>query len=392
MILVSTNGGGSLDRYSQELASRLDVPQIDTDVYQSISERFNLSIASTAAVRALRGDIRFIRRLRSLDGPLHLPNHHLGRHGRFLSAPYVITVHDLIRYFDLYRRRPLIHRPNLRDRFYLRLDVAGIRRAEAVIAVSQTTRYDLVEHLGILPERVFMVYEGVDHRRFRPVEDRPFDFPYVLFVGSEHPRKNLGTLFQAFAALKATGAYPDVKLVKVGKPGGDEDSFRDRTLEQLRRLGIESEVLLAGYVPDEDLPAFYSGAVCTVLPSLYEGFGLPVVEAMACGSPVIVSSAGSLPEIAGDAALIVSPRDVEGFTRGMQRLLDDPALRETLRTAGLERAPQFDWDRAARETMEVYRTVEGRLAAPAAREPVPAVVSSLSAAQTPGTAPQSPHH
>lgn len=361
MILVATTGGGSLDRYSQELATRLDIPKLYTDVYQSIAERFNVPIASPAAASALYGDVRFVQKLRGLDGPVHLPNHHLGRYGRFLSVPYLITVHDLIRYFDMHRKRPLIHRPNLRDRAYLRLDIAGIRAATAIIAVSHTTKYDLVEHLGIPEDRIHVVYEGADHQRFRPAEARPFEFPYILFVGSEHPRKNLGNLFQAFARLKQDGAYPELKLVKVGKPGGSEDRFRERTLRQLRQLGIESDVILAGFVADEDLPAYYSGAVCTVMPSLYEGFGLPVVEAMACGSPVIVSSSGSLPEVAGDAALVVSPRDVEGLKSAMSRLLQDPRLAGELRTRGLERASLFDWDRAARETEMVYQEVELQL-------------------------------
>src|SRR5216683_2970122 len=124
MILVATTGGGSLDRYSQELARRLDVPKLYTDVYQTVAERFNVPLFSRAAVSALAGDLRFLRALRAVEGPVHLPNHHLGRYGRFLSVPYVITVHDLIRYFDLHRQRPLIHRPNRRDRVYLRLDIS----------------------------------------------------------------------------------------------------------------------------------------------------------------------------------------------------------------------------------------------------------------------------
>jgi glycosyltransferase involved in cell wall biosynthesis len=357
MLFVTTTGAGSLDRYSQELAARLDGPKLYTDVYQAVAERFNVPLLGAAAIEALGGDIRFIRRLRAQTEPIHLPNHHLARYGRFVSVPYIVTVHDLIRFFDLHRRQPLIHRPNLRDRVYLRLDVAGIRRAQAIIAVSQTTKYDLVEHLGIPPERVSVVYEGVDHERFYPVEARPYAFPYILFVGSEHPRKNLPVLFEAFAALKARGLSPELKLVKVGAPGGKEAGFRQDTLAHVRRLGIESDVVFTGHVPDDDLRAYYSGAVCTVMPSLYEGFGLPTVEAMACGSAVIVSSGGSLPEIAGDAALVVSPRVAAAWAQSMGSLLEDSLLRSELQERALRRASAFSWDRAAEETLEVYRAV-----------------------------------
>ncbi len=369
MILVTTTGGGSLDRYSQELASRLDVPKLETDVYQSIAEQFNIPLASPAAVRALTGDIGFIRQLRSIDQPVHLPNHHLGRYGRFLAVPYVITVHDLIRYFDMHRHRPFIHHPNFRDRLYLRMDVLGIRKAAAIIAVSNTTKYDLIEHLGIPEERIHVIYEAVDHAQFHPVEACPTDFPYILFVGSEHPRKNLSTLFAAFAELKRSGRYPDLKLVKIGKAGGAEARFRDHTLRQLRRLGIESDVVLTGHVTPDELTAYYSHALATVMPSLYEGFGLPTIEAMACGSPVVVSSAGSLPEIAGDAAVIVSPHDVTGLARALQSLIDDERLRAHLRERGLHRAADFDWGRMAQETAQIYREVEERMPRPAADIP-----------------------
>lgn len=358
MLLVTTMGGGSMDRYSQELAKHLDVPTIESDVYQSIAERFNVPLTSGASMSAIRGDVSFIRQLRSVDQPVHLPNHHLGRYGTFLRTPYVITVHDLIRYFDMRRHQPLIHRPNFRDRLYLRMDVAGIQRAAAIIAVSETTKYDIVEHLGVPVQRVHVVYEGVDHAAFRPVEARTADGRYILFVGSEHPRKNLDALFTAFAQIKAVPDYEDLKLVKVGKPGGGEYRFRDRTLRRLRQLGIESEVQFAEYVSQDELVAYYSGAVCTVMPSLYEGFGLPTIEAMACGSPVVVSSGGALPEIAGDAALIVSPRDVRGLARTLRRILDDEPLRRDLRARGLRRAQEFSWERTARETQEVYRKVE----------------------------------
>jgi glycosyltransferase involved in cell wall biosynthesis len=358
LLLVATIGGGSMDAYSQNLGDHLPVSKLFTDIYQQVAELFNVPLLSGTAATAVWQDIGFIRKLRRGHEALHLPNHHLGRYGRFLSVPYVVTVHDLIRYFDLRGWGPFIHRPNLRDRLYLHLDYAGIRRATAIIAVSQTTKRDLVHYLNIPEERIFVTYEGIDHECFQPVGRRLIDAPYVLFVGSEHPRKNLVSLLRAFRCLKDDVDFRDLKLVKVGAAGGRESPFRQQTLAQIAELGLEQEVLLTGQVPTEDLVAYYSGAACLVLPSLYEGFGFPPVEAMACGCPVIVGNAGALPEIAGDAALIVEPRDVQGLAGGIRHILLDKPAREDFVYLGLKRASQFSWERTAQETLAVYQAVE----------------------------------
>ncbi|RJQ10585.1 MAG: glycosyltransferase family 1 protein [Dehalococcoidia bacterium] len=367
MILVTTSGTGSMDQYASALAERLpEVRQLPTNVYEHSVRRFNQSLVSAGTLRSLYLDVEFVRLLRAQDDAIHFPNHHLARYGRFLKQPYVVTVHDLIRYFDLQRRTPLIHRPNLRDRLYLGLDYGGIRHASAVIAVSLTTKADLVEHLGVDESSVHVVYEGVDHRQFRPVDARPFEFPYLLFVGSEQPRKNLAALIEAFARLKRSGAHPDLRLVKVGAPGGRESNFREETQRLVEKYRVSESVILDDRVHPEALPAYYAGAECTVMPSLYEGFGFPVLEAMACGSPVVASSGGSLPEIAGDAAALVSPRDPEAIAVAIGRVITDRAYREGLRVRGVQRAAEFTWERAARETQRVYDLVS-EVPAPARR-------------------------
>jgi glycosyltransferase involved in cell wall biosynthesis len=364
--LVTTVGGGSLDTYARCLAEALagaeGVRTLETDVYQRVAELFNVHPLGRLAARAAWEDLRFVRRLRRVREPLHLPNHHLARYGRFLAVPYVVTVHDLIRYFDLKGWGPFIHRPNLRDRLYLGLDYAGIRRATALIAVSHTTKRDLVRHLGIPPERVAVVYEGIDHGLFRPVASRLVDAPYVLFVGSEHPRKDLPTLLRALRLLKEQPRFAALRLVKVGPAGGREAPFRRRTLAAVAALGLEPgrDVLFTDRVPDADLPAYYGGAACLVLPSLYEGFGFPPLEAMACGCPVVVADAGALPEIAGDAALVVPPRDPPALARAMAMLLTDADARSALVARGLRRARAFSWERTGEQTLAVYRAVEGR--------------------------------
>ncbi|TAK79744.1 MAG: glycosyltransferase family 1 protein [Dehalococcoidia bacterium] len=355
MILVTTDGIGSMDQYAAALAARLpEVRQLPTSVYERSVRRFNQSLLSAGTLRSLYLDVEFVRLLREQDDAIHFPNHHLARYGRFLRQPYVVTVHDLIRYFDLKRRTPLIHRPNLRDRLYLGLDYGGIRHASAVIAVSRTTKADLVEHLGVDESRVHVVYEGIDHQQFRPVDARPFEFPYLLFVGSEQPRKNLAALIEAFACLKRSGAHPDLRLVKVGAAGGRESDYRAETERLVAQHGVGDFVIFDDRVHPEALPAYYAGAECTVMPSLYEGFGFPVLEAMACGSPVVASSGGSLPEIAGEAAALVSPRDPEAIATAIGRILAEPWHREDLRVRGIQRAAEFTWERAARETQEVY--------------------------------------
>jgi glycosyltransferase involved in cell wall biosynthesis len=353
---VTTIGQGSMDKYSVELGRRLPVPRLLTDVYERQADVWSLSPLSRRSLRIAAGDVAFVRRLRRLGGAVHLPNQHLGRYGRFLSQPYVVTVHDVIRWFDMNgAREPLIHPPNRRDRALLALDYDGIRRATAVIAASQSTRRDLIDHIGVRPERVHTVYEGIDPERYRPVRRRLFDWPYVLYAGTEHPRKNVARVLEAFARVRR----PGLRLVKAGGPGKAEWDFRAATERKLAQLGLGDDVVFTGRVSDEDLVALYSGAACFVFPSLYEGFGFPVLEAMACGCPVVTSTASSLPELAGDAALLVDPADPDAITAAIARLLDDGALRRELARRGRRRAAEFTWERCAGETLRVYDRVLG---------------------------------
>ena len=348
-----------MDLYSQKLAQHLSVPLLETDIYQRSAELFNVSLFSRPALRSIGQDWRFIRQLRALPEPLHFPNHHLGRYALFARSPHVITVHDLIRYFDMKASEPFIHRPNLRDRLYLSLDYAGIRRAPAIIAISEKTKQDLIENLNIPEERIHVIYHGVDHASFRPVVERPYEGRYVLFVGSEHPRKNLITLLKAFRRLKQDARFSDLKLLKVGAAGGQEAPFREMTLRAIADLGLTNDVVFTGYVADAALPGYYSGAQCLVLPSLAEGFGFPPLEAMACGCPVLVSDAGSLPEIVGNGGVVLPARDDAAMAAKLAEVITDAAYRNGLRAAGLKRASQFTWESTAEQTARVYEVVAG---------------------------------
>lgn len=362
--LVTTTGKGSMDLYVQKLAQKLDIPKLCSDIYQRSAERFNTPLFCRAAIKALWEDWRFIRTLNRIDGVIHLPNHHLGRYGLFLEVPYIITVHDLIRYFDLKGYGVFIHRPNLRDRLYLSLDYKGVKKAVRVIAVSHTTKRDLIQHLGIPEERITVVYEGIDHQVFHPVERRVVNYPYLLFVGSEHPRKNFAGLLKAFKKLKSEDRFKDLKLVKVGEAGGPEADFRTQTLQLIHDLELSQDVVFTGHVAEEDLPAYYSGAECFILPSFYEGFGFPPLEAMACGCPVIVSNVASLPELVGDAAMLIDPHDITSMAKALYLILSDECLKKNLISKGLERARHFSWEKAARETLKVYERVEQSLSFP----------------------------
>ena len=354
---VVTHGSSSLDLYSEKLAEHLPVPQIHTDAYARVAELFNAPLVSRTALRGARQGVALVRLLRRAGGALHLPNHHFGRYGRFLAVPYVITAHDVIRLLDRDAGSPFIDLPNVHDRAYLRLDAAGIRRAMAIVAVSEATKRDLVRYLGVPEQRITVVYEGVDHSLFRPVERRVFAAPYVLYVGSEQPRKNLRTLLAAFARLKRERRFRDLKLVKLGSPGERGTAFRERTLRAIAELRLQDDVILVGRTTPEDLVAYYSGAECFVLPSLYEGFGLPPLEAMACGCPVVVSDRGALGETAGPGARVVDPTDERVLAGAVAEILTDARAREELRKRGFAHASRFSWERAADETLRMYERI-----------------------------------
>jgi len=263
--------------------------------------------------------------------------------------PAVVTIHDLA----------FLKWPELltaQSRRYYGQVARAVRSADRVIAVSARTRDDLIELVDAPARRIDVVYEAAD-RRFARVEPaavaavaRRLGLPerYFLFVGTREPRKNLRRLLDAYA-LVAEPAAPD--LVVAGRPGWLAEDLGG----QAAALGIARRVHFTGEVEDEDLPALYSGALAFVFPSLYEGFGLPTLEAMACQTPVIASTGGSLPEIVGPAALLIDPFDVPALARAMERIWREPALREELVERGLARAGQFSWRRAAEETLDVYR-------------------------------------
>ena len=332
-VLIVTIERSGLDRYSQEIAKGIKTVKIETPRYFS-----------------LKGAYSFARKVRTLDDIVHLSNQHFARYASFLKKPFLVTVHDLARccfQFD---------KETIRERILLKLDIRGIKRASHIIAISQNTKSDLIKYLNIPRERITVIYVGVDHSIFKPVKAKLFHEAYILYVGSERARKNLNRLLQAFSRLK--GEFKGLKLVKVGSPGRS-DEFRKRTIKQIESLGLDEDVIFMDWVAENDLPHFYSAASLLAYPSLYEGFGLPVLEAMACGCPVITSNTSSLPEVVGDAAIMVDPYDVDALARAMRKVLTNEGLRKAMIEKGLAQAKKFSWEKTAKETLEVYKKVEG---------------------------------
>ncbi|MCC7371770.1 MAG: glycosyltransferase family 4 protein [Chloroflexi bacterium] len=276
-------------------------------------------------------------------------------------APTVVTVHDIIPY--MVRNDPaLCTYRTLADRVFDLLALTGLKRAHGLIADSEYTRQALGQHLGIDTGRVRVVHLGIDQERFRPrpvtqeLRDRfqlRQDRRYLIYVGSEDPRKDLGSLIDALAQIRQTA--PDVELLKIGQAHFADE--RERLLARARTAGVGAAVHFLNDVSDADLPALYSLASVCVMPSLYEGFGFPVLEAMACGTPVVAADASSLPELVGDAGLLAPPRAPARLAAAVGQMLDVDGWSRDWRAAGLHRASLFTWDRTARQTAEVYEDV-----------------------------------
>jgi glycosyltransferase involved in cell wall biosynthesis len=328
--------------------------------YRNLPENFTLQPFPRPA-SSLRSAAAFYRLLKEHRVDLlHIP--HLFKTPRFAPCPYVVTVHDLLDFiYGGARTSPLQQ--------WWRLELARycIRRARRIVSVSQATKNDIMRVFDIRDEgKVVVAYNAIDERflaghateteREQVAERYQVRHPFLLYAGSGKQHKNVGRLIEAFSALKAElrkdSAFPDLKLLIIGEDLSSNPELR-RTVV---RSAVQQDVRFLGFVPIDALRVFYDVAKIFVFPSLYEGFGLPPLEAMAHGTPVVTSNTASLPEVVGNAAVLVNPENVFEIMHALHRVLLDQPLREQMKRRGYRQAGKFSWDTSARTLLGVYES------------------------------------
>jgi len=269
-------------------------------------------------------------------------------------CPIIVTVHDLI---------GMIFPKNLGlfSRFYWSKWLPFVvKRADVILASSENTKKDIQRLLGVNPENIKVVYLGVG-KHFIPKKEKEISQvknkygisnDYVLHVGAVEPRKNIERLIVAFKKAKAK-VGKDIKLVIAGK----KEWAYEKVLSTIKKEALQNDVIFSGYIEDADLPAIYSGASVLAFPSLYEGFGLPLVEAMACGTPIVASNISSVPEIAKEAAILVDPYNEEDLSEALVSVLSDQKLKDSLTQKGHKRVSEFSWDKTAQEVLKEYQNL-----------------------------------
>lgn len=335
----------------------------DRDHLPDLPDTFRLAVES-APVYSLRELAALSWQLYRLKLDLYHSTHYVLP--AIVQSRVVVTIHDIIHL--LY---PEFLPSSLAFLYAQRMIRRSLNRGDRIIAVSQNTRADLMEYFEVDGAKIEVVYNGVEDRfRQRLSEDElqlhlrqlGIARPYLLFVGNPKPHKNLVNVVQAYARARRMAQF-DAPLVCVGDRGGAAEA---KIRQRAQYLGVADRVLLLGHVADEVLPAVYQGAELFLYPTLYEGFGLPAVEAMASGVPVITSNTSALKEIAEGYAHLVDPLDVDGMAKAISRCMADPEHRASLAKLGQRRAEDFRWDATARRTLEIYRSaIESREPAPA---------------------------
>jgi len=332
-------------------------PNFETVIYQNQNRTGLAQLEYSIFLRGLHADL------------FHIP---LNAVPVLMPKPYMVTIHDMS---TLLFSNQSNYRSNLR-RYYLR---RGLLRADRVMAVSISTRRDVENVLGIPPSRIRVVYNAPDPIFCQPgaspwsagnghpsgaspeiqrVLDRyRIHYPFLLYVGRTNPQKNIPRLVEAFAVMRGEmqdhPEYRDLRLIIIGDEIARHPALRHAVIQSR----VETSVRFLGFVPIETLRSFYQAASAFVFPSLYEGFGLPPLEAMACGTPVVCSNVSSLPEVVGDAAVVVNPENVFDIARGMKEVLLDDRLRVRLIARGIEHAREFSWERTARQVLQAYEEI-----------------------------------
>jgi glycosyltransferase involved in cell wall biosynthesis len=309
--------------------------------------------------RSLKGFLGFREALQGLGCDLvHIPN--LFSVPRALPCPYVMTVHDMLDHMSRARQQT-----GFWSTWHLQMTGRVLRGAARIFAVSNFTRTEIEKLFAIPSDRIEVVYNAIDDRFLRghaSAADREMiaqryqvTYPFLLYAGRISPHKNVVRMIEAFSALKTelekNALYPDLKLIIIG----DDLSGNPDLRRTVVRSGVQNDVRFLGFIPIEVLRIFYDCAKIFVFPSLYEGFGLPPLEAMAHGTPVVTSNVSSLPEVVGNAAVLVNPENVFEIMRALHRVLTDQALRDRMKERGYQQVTKFSWESSVRRLLDVYR-------------------------------------
>jgi len=319
------------------------------------------TIPVQAPERSLKGFLEFRAALKKLDCDLvHIPN--LFSVPRALPCPYVMTVHDMLDHMARAHQQT-----GFKGACQLQMTKRVLRAAARIFAVSNFTRTEIEKLFDIPASRIEVVYNAIDERFLRghaTEADRELiaqryqvTYPFLLYAGRISPHKNVVRMIEAFSALKTElakdGLFPDLKLIIIG----DDLSGNPDLRRTVVRSGVQNDVRFLGFIPIEVLRIFYDCAKIFVFPSLYEGFGLPPLEAMAHGTPVVTSNVSSLPEVVGSAAVLVNPENVFEIMRALHRVLTDQSLRDRMKDRGYKQATKFSWEISVRRVLDVYRQV-----------------------------------
>src|SRR5579863_10162743 len=327
-----------------------------------LPENFH-TIPSLAPETSIPGYREFRAALKGLNCDLvHIPN--LFSIPRFLPCPYVITVHDMLDHMSRVRQRT-----GFWSALHMQMTRQVLQGAARIFAVSNFTRNEISKIFDIPSSRIEVVYNAIDERFLRGhasaadqeliVQRYQVTYPFLLYAGRISPHKNVVRMIEAFSALKTElerdGLYPDLKLIIIGDDVSGNPDLRRTVI----RSGVQNDVRFLGFVPIEVLRTFYDQAKIFIFASLYEGFGLPPLEAMAHGTPVVTSNVSSLPEVVGNAAVLVNPENVFEIMRALRRVLLDSGLRERMRERSYAQAAKFSWEASVRQILKVYRQVVG---------------------------------
>lgn len=333
-----------MSKYQKEIHERIKNIKLNPIEYPKVSKKRQINSAVKYLVYPY-----IVRRRVKKDNVKHITSQDLAYLLELVKLEKtIVTCHDLIPWVYDNNRLPT-----------WKLNMRGLKKADRIITISEYSKSDIIRHVEYPEDQISIAPPAVDHSSYYVNRNREIVKRFgikdtekvILYVGSEQPRKNVPFLLEALSQLKKK--LPEIKLLKIGTP--QVPGVREKLLKLIETLGLQQEVIFAGYVSESDLTKYYNAANLFVFPTLYEGFGLPPLESMACGTPVISSNVTSLPEVVGDSAITIDPYDVDAFAEAMYDLLTDEKLRENMINKGLKRAQLFSWEKSAEETLKVYK-------------------------------------